>query len=307
MTGSAQGKTLQLHYVDGDSDGMVTAEIPGWTGHVLAAPRARIADALRREEAGYAGAYLLTGVRGGSSIGYIGESDSMSWRIRSHEADKAWWTRAVLVTSTDGGLNTAYSRYLESRLLERATNVGRVSLKNKVRPTRPHLRGADRSYMDGFLNNLFMVFPAVGVDAFKQNAPPESAEAPLGASLPVFELVLPQIGLKARAVLKNGKFIVLKGSQARGEWVGVPHSYERHHRRLVENGVLRREGDNHVFNENCAFTSPSAAAAVVRGISTPGPDAWKTEGGEKTYKEWDAERLSEEPPLRDADSEDAGR
>lgn len=297
MADSTQGQTLQLHYVDGDPDGLLTAEVFNWTGHVLAAPRARIAEALHRREAKYGGAYLLMGRRhDGPDPAYIGESDNMSGRIGSYETDKAWWTRAFLVTSKDGGLNTTYSRYLESRLHETASDVGRVSLKNKIMPKRPVLGEADRSYMDGFLHNLFMVFPAVGVDAFKQSVRPD----PPDASLPAFELVLPEVGLRARAVIENGEFVVLKGSQARGKWVGVPHAYEKLHSCLIEKGVLKREGKVCVFTKDHGFSSVSAAAAVVRGMSTPGPDAWKCEGDGRSYKAWKEGQSNKNTLFREA-------
>ena len=38
------GRSLQLYFVDGRPDGMLTAEVFNWTGHVLMAPRTQIAD-----------------------------------------------------------------------------------------------------------------------------------------------------------------------------------------------------------------------------------------------------------------------
>ena len=55
---SALGRSLELYYIDGRPDGMLTAELFNWTGHVLMAPRTQIATALKRPEAGYAGVYL---------------------------------------------------------------------------------------------------------------------------------------------------------------------------------------------------------------------------------------------------------
>jgi hypothetical protein len=48
-----QGRSLELYFIDGRPDGMLTAEVFNWTGHVLMAPRTQITEALQREEAGY--------------------------------------------------------------------------------------------------------------------------------------------------------------------------------------------------------------------------------------------------------------
>ena len=45
-----QPATLELFFIDGKPDGMLTAEVFGWTGHLLMAPRLRLADALKRRK-----------------------------------------------------------------------------------------------------------------------------------------------------------------------------------------------------------------------------------------------------------------
>ena len=39
------GLSLELHYIDGDPEGMLTAEVFNWTGHVLKTPRIQISEA----------------------------------------------------------------------------------------------------------------------------------------------------------------------------------------------------------------------------------------------------------------------
>ena len=49
--------TLELFFIDGKPDGMLTAEVFGWTGHILVAPRTRLSDALKRVESSFNGIY----------------------------------------------------------------------------------------------------------------------------------------------------------------------------------------------------------------------------------------------------------
>ncbi|MDB5691703.1 MAG: uncharacterized protein JWO81_766 [Alphaproteobacteria bacterium] len=300
----AIGRSLELYYIDGRPDGMLTAELFNWTGHVLMTPRTQIAEALARPEASYAGVYLLLGEQVGEPLAYIGEGEDISARIKNHDVRKEWWTSAVLVTASANKLNKAHVRYLEARLIAEARSIGRVPLDNGTSPTLAMLSEADVAKMEAFLENLFIVLPAVRVDMFIHRARPAvhqrrtpaaagvgpAAEGPVGA--PRFVLETAKHRLHASAVLNEGEFIVEAGSTARSRWAGLPHhNYASLHPELVRAGVLELQGDHCVFTQNYAFSSPSAAAAVIFGRSASGPQAWRLEGTGMTYRDWEARQL----------------
>lgn len=296
MTSPAAGRSLELYYIDGRPDGMLTAEMFNWTGHVLMTPRTQLSQALGRAEAAYAGVYLLLGERDGGPLLYVGEGEDISARIKNHDVGKDWWTTAVLVTTAGNKLNKAHVRYLEARLIEEAKAVGRTPMDNGTNPARPALSEADISKMEAFLENLLIVLPAVRVDTFIQRARTSrpisaapSALAPARPS-PAFHFEVPRHGLKASARLEDGEFIVEAGSTARKSWEGVPTGYTPLYTELVRSGVLEERGDHRVFVADYAFTSPSAAAAVVAGRSANGAKSWVNDRGQ-TYKEWEAARL----------------
>lgn len=97
-------------------------------------------------------------------------------------------------------------------------------------------------------------------------------------------------GLVARALQESNGFVVLKGSQA---VLNDRPSAERYQyanvlrEKLLQQGVLVRKTDFLEFIKDTEFTSPSAAAAVVKGGNTNGLTAWKTEDG-RTLKELEA-------------------
>ncbi len=72
MNANAEGRSLELYFIEGRPDGMLTAEVFNWTGHVLMTPRTRIGAALARKEAGYTGVYVLLGDNDGQPTAYIG-------------------------------------------------------------------------------------------------------------------------------------------------------------------------------------------------------------------------------------------
>jgi hypothetical protein len=291
------GQSLELFFIDGKPDGMLTAEVFGWTGHVLMAPRTQITEALARKEARFTGVYLLFGEQEGVPMAYIGESEDVSERIRSHDAKKDWWTTAILITTAANNLNKAHVKYLEARLVEEARSVGKITLENGNTPSRAGLSEAALSNMESFLEKILVILPALRIDAFLRNTRPPTISNPKADcpkdSVPVFELTTPKHGIVASARLENGEFVVMAGSKARATWEGTPtHAYAKLFEELVREGVLLESGDHKVFSVNYAFNSPSAAGAVLNGRATNGQEAWKLKSSGKTYRQWEAERLT---------------
>jgi len=295
MTGRPEGRSLELYFIDGRPDGMLTAEVFNWTGHILMAPRTQISAALARKEARHTGVYLLMGERDGEPVAYLGEGDDISHRIKNHDINKDWWTTVVLVTSAANNLHKAHVQYLEARLIEVAKSVGRVVLDNATAPGRPTLSEAAQSNMETFLDYLFMVLPALRIDMFLASTRPDVVTTtPVVAAPPVFELVNRRHGLEAKARLVEGDFIVDAGSLARAQWSGQgseDSGYAQLHAELLRMGVLVPQGDHAVFSQSYAFKSTSAAAAVVNGRPANGTIEWRVVGSGQTYKAWEAEQL----------------
>lgn len=300
-------RSLELFYIDGRPDGLLTAEIFDWTGHVLVVPRLRLKEALNRPEAMYAGVYLLLGENNqGQSRAYIGEAEELCARLRQHarSEEKQWWDKAVLVTTTNNQLHKAYGRYLEARLIQQALKVQYTPLTNSTSPALPALREAERANMEGFLDNLFMVLPALRVDMFIENARPagstratdsvlETEESTLSQHEKVrFELFYKKYNIRAYALLQDGRFIIEAGSEAFPRWQGEDKSSYRHrHGELFRSGVLRDEKHKAIFMKDYVCSSTSEAAAIVHGRSASGPHVWRVKGDKERYKEWEAKHL----------------
>lgn len=254
---------------------------------------------MSRREARYTGVYLLLGELDGEPRLYIGEGEDISDRIRNHDTKKDWWTSAVLVTSAANNLNKAHVKYLEARLVEEARAVGRVALDNGNAPPRPSLSEAAQSNMETFLSYLLMVLPALRIDVFIKKTRPTVSLGRWGSASsydsPRFQLTNRKHGLSATAILRDGEFIVETGSLARLRWEGVTTKqtgYAILHEELRKTGVLTEIGDQCEFSQNYAFSSPSAAAAVVLGRPANGTLEWRPLDGSGTYKDWEAAQLN---------------
>lgn len=288
------GRSLELYFVDGKPDGMLTAEVFNWTGHVLRIPRTRLADGLRRDEAGQTGVYLLLGEDADGPLAYIGEAEDMARRLGQHAKEKDWWEVAILVTTTGDALHKAHVKYLESRLISTARAAAAMRLENGNQPSGASLNEAATANMESFLETLHMVLPAIRVDVFQTGRRSAQVQAQTNPERTVldFKMQLPRVDVAALATLSAGEMIVRSGSRARGSWVGsANHSYAPLYAELLSSGVLQSEGEFAEFVEDYAFRSPSAAASIVAGRAANGRTKWKLPDG-RTYADWEAEQIS---------------
>jgi hypothetical protein len=303
----SKGRTLKVFLVDGAPNGLLTAEIMNWTGHVITGPRTRLAELVQRPEIKRTAVYFLVGPDSGTGIGtqvYIGETDDAKVRLALHnrpedKGGKDFWERVCVVTSKDANLTKGHIKYLESRLITKAKEVGRCELVNGTDPEYEGLPEADRSDMEFFLEQIQTLLPVLGFDFMRAQpkpsttAPAEGAGASAVAS-PVFSGNVAKHGITATGQEIDGEFVVFQGSRARRDWEGVESSYTKLFKDLVQKGVLQPSPDDqhNEFTQDYAFSSVSAAAAVVSGRNANGRLHWLVEGTGQTYGQWAAEQVS---------------
>lgn len=301
-----KGRSIRLFLAEGTPGGIITAEIMNWTGHVIIAPRIKLTELIQRSEVGRTGVYVLMGAdpEGGfKSLAYVGETDNVGKRLAQHNKDetKVFWEQTCVITSKDQNLTKAHVRYLESRLISIAKEAGRSKLVNGTAPEYGLLPEGDLADMEFFIEQLRIILPVLGMEFLKEQAKASSTAtvnavttAPTMVETPTFELSSKKYSLRAEAQEIGGEFVVLKGSQAQGEWIGVPGlGYQNLHQQLIEAGVLVLDGTgHHRFQQDYAFGSPSAASAVVLGRQDNGRVSWRVKGTDKTYADWQEEQVA---------------
>ncbi len=283
--------------MDGVPGGITTAEIAGWTGYVLAGPRADLGAVLKRPEAERNGAYFLLG-NDEDAVGgvrcYIGRTENFVARFRDHSAKKEFWDRVVLITSKDDSFTEGHWGYLEWRLVDLARQAARVSLDNSNDPQGRKLSEAQASDMEAFLSQLQIILPVLGVNAIRVRPasalPPEASDAS-----PVFSLLNEKYNVNARAQLRGDEFMMLEGSQVVAAWTGRGRaestkrtyaSYRARHQKLVADGSIAVDGGRGILTRDIPFSSPSTAAAVALGRSSNGRVEWKAPDGQ-SYGDWE--------------------
>lgn len=281
--------SLRIFVADGDPDGLRLVERSNWVGKALVFPRALLPKIQQRAELGQTGVYLLLGPRedGEGEMLYVGEGDPVRPRLESHYAQKDFWNRAVCFVAAPGQLNKVHVQFLESNLIRLAKAAKRLPLDNANQPAEPSLSEADCADMQVFLENMLGILPVLGVHAFEQ-------AVSVMAVVPQTILTCKGKGVTANGYEATQGFIVKAGSRAVGEAVPSMQQHVRSmfniRQELIQNGVLQREDDHFHFTQDYAFSSPSAAAAVVLGRSANGRVEWK-DARNRTLKELQALEL----------------
>ena len=282
-----------MFLVDGSPDGIVTAEIMNWTGHVLAAPRSRLPEVIQRNEGQRTGLYLLFGDQP-SSVGerrkcYVGESDDVGRRVGQHnrDGDKDWFERFCLITNKDLNLTKAHTRYLESLTVQTAREVDRVELVNGNEPPSGLLSESDMADMRGFFEQLRIVLPVLGFDVLKGFPAGRQGEASGDDGLRLVLQSPAKRPLEASAIERNGELTVLAGSQAIADPNNKTSEPYRDMRRLMlaEGSLERVDSKTLRFTRDVPFTSPSAASGFIYGRSDNGRTSWLLEGSSMTLRD----------------------
>ena len=268
-----RGFSIRIFLADGEPDGLKIIEKSNWTGCGVVCPRPIFSEAKGRCEFTRTGVYILVGPSGKSDLPqiYIGEGDPIRPRLEQHASKKDFWTTVIFFTSKDENINKAHVQFLEARLIDLASEAKRCDLENSNKPQLPSLSEADSAEVEGFLDEMLLCFPVIGLSIFEK----PGQRAPQAKQ---FTIVAK--GIKASGYETPQGFVVLNGSEAVAEAVPSIHSYLAEMRKsLLESGILKPENSRYVFTQDYLFNSPSTAAGVVLARSSNGRVEWQTKDG----------------------------
>lgn len=294
---------IRLTLLDGDADGLRTAEIAGRTTKLIACPVSGMEKLLKRAEANRTAIYFLFGqdFEGASDAIYVGECDAVARRFngKHHAMDKAEWRQIVVAFSSDAVFNKAHGRRAEHLLCERVKAAAKASLKTE-RWSEGDLDEGDSSFALGFVADVAMLAETLGFPAFRV---PPAARPPLSSFDPQADLLSSSDGevfrffdearFEARMRVLGDDFIVLAGSTARAdETSGCADSIRasRAKAREAEILVMAPDGDRLVVTRDFALGSTSAAGGFIAGRNSRGPYEWVHERTGRTYAQWLADK-----------------
>ena len=274
---------LHLFLPDGMPEGIKIIEKANWSGIGLLIPRQFFSKHKNRSELQRPGVYLLMGDMELAPKIYIGEGDPLLDRIQSHDSNKEFWDTLVAFTSKDRNLNKAAIQYLEARLYQIVKNVDRFDIVNRNIPKEPSLSDMDRAISEGYLRELLLCLPILGV-SLNQGLPKKSCDEE-------DRFFIKSKGIEARGTQTTDGFLVFEGSQAlENEQPSCPKALKALRQSLIDKGVLKRAEQNYLtFTQNYSFTSVSTPASIILGRATNGWITWKNANG-KSLRELETDQ-----------------
>jgi hypothetical protein len=290
------GRQLRLFLFDGTSSGPRFYEIVNRTIQSLGIPATRIKELTSAAwpEIQKPGVYLVRGVTDDAEEKlYIGKGENVAGRVQVHPEKLGFEvTSLLLFTSKDENLNGSQVGWLESNLISAARAAKKISVTNVQCPPAPVLAKGELASVQEFLEDLKLIAQTAGYDYF--SAPKPISPKPFPVQQENFFFAQPAKGLAASGYPSDEGFVVKAGSDGvvninNGFKGGYPALREK----LIHQGVLVPKPGNSsllTFAVDYAFSSPSAAAAVIAGNNMAGTTAWKTGSGQTLGDYLDAQQ-----------------
>lgn len=273
------GKTIELFFVNGTADDVVTAELSNWNAQAIRIPRSEcrnpsqdhIANALQ----GVGVYFLICQNDGGKEGVYVGEAENIHNRLCNHLRDydngkeTYYWNYAIVFVG--GRLDKALIRYLENRFVNILKECGRCENLTQNTFQNTVLKPSQIATMEEFIDNARVVLSALGCKIL--------VPQPSVTNTTLTFYCKGKRNADAKGFLSPNGFTVLKDSRVASSTV---ESFKTHCRGYYE--LLKRlEADgiivDSVFVHNYEFSSPSSASSVVLGRSSNGNQDWKSIDG----------------------------
>lgn len=274
---SSTPKTIQIFLPGGDPRGVRIAEITTRIVQVVEVPRSLLADFLQTPEATQVSLYFLLGQSedGETAKVYVGQTGDLPMRLSTHNRDKEFWERALILISKTNSLTQTHVLFLEWYCLQAIRKAARYADVNGNAGSKPHTPPPMEADCLEVFDTGRTLLATLGYPIF------DSVSKPSESSNDHTTYYCRGAGTNGRGLYTTEGFVVLKGSVGRKENVPsiVGTAGERLRQRLLEDGVMRSEGATVIFEKDHLFKSPSMAALSLLGRTSNGWVDWRTEDG----------------------------
>lgn len=274
MLNKVFGKSIELFFVNGTSEGVITAELRNWSGKAIKIPRIEVGK-YKNEELSYIGIYLLycTDDDGNEKI-YVGESEDVEKRLKQHISDyekgkeEFYWNSAVAFV--DNRLDKAEIRYIENNFANEILENNPDRLLTKSTYNKTNLKDSQIAVAQEFTEHAKTLLDALGMKLVDIAPKAETNEQYLYCK-----------GKEANAIgfISNNGFTVLKGSIINKN-TAPSFTDKKTYYKLREKLIKEQIIIDYKFVKDYEFQAPSAASSVVLGRASNGKRVWKNKKGQ---------------------------
>lgn len=285
MTVPKRPRTIQIYLPKGDPRGLRIAELTTSITRVIEVPRALLNEFQGMPEANQVGVYLLVSDDDDQDYPsvYVGQTGSVGKRLTEHHKSKDFWSRALVAVSMTNNLTQTHALYLEWMGIKLANEAGRYKVENGTVGTKPHTPAPLEADCLEIFDTLRTLVATLGQPVFEAFTKSQAA-GHNPAETDTFYLHSAKYDAIGEYTAEG--MVVLKGSKARKDIVASMAQTRLVPKRqgLIDEGVLKLDGNFYVFQRDFLFKSPSGAAAMVRGASSGGWVEWVNKSGETLDK-----------------------
>ena len=268
-------KTIQIFLPTGEPRGIRVAELTTRILQVFEVPRKELSLFLQMPESSQVGVYFLIGENADTTEVYIGQTGDLKDRLKSHNKNKDFWERALIIVSKTNSLTQTHALYLEWLCIQEVRKVGRYTDTNGNSGTLPHTPAPLEADCLEMFDTASTLVATLGHPLFMSLKDSDSTSA----SEETFYCT--KSDADGRGIYTNEGFVVFKGSSGRTQMVESikGKAAGRARQKLVDNGIMLEENGRLVFQRDHLFSSPSSAAVALMGRSANGWIAWKHQDG----------------------------
>lgn len=271
-------KTIQIYLPGGDPRGIRVAEITTRIVQVIEVPRSLLADFLKMPEADQVAVYFLVGEdeEGGDPRVYVGQTGDVVARLTSHNKDKDFWERALVMISRTNTITQTHALFLEWYALQAIRAATRYRDENGNKGSRPFTPAPLEADCLEIFETAHALISTLGFPMF--DAVASGADATTSDEV----FVCSGSGVDGRGLYTPEGFVVLAGSTGRLKLAPVTHgSYHVTIREeLRSSGVIQESADMITFAKDHLFRTPSGAAVALLGRRANGWMEWKAKNGQ---------------------------
>ena len=298
------GKNINYYLLDGTPNGRIKCTIANWTGVAYRIPRTELEKCKERDDLKQSGVYFLFGTEEDtdSDVVYIGQAgirkngEGILYRLQEHKrnADKDYWTDAVVFTTSNNSFGPTEISWLENCFCDLARMANRYAIKNGNNPTSGNVTEEKESELEEFVEYAKIVMGVLGYKLFEPLvAPmikPKHENQPSEESLLYLRRKSKKSGvtIEATCLRTSEGFVVKQGSQI--EMIdsdSIPSGVKKRRQsaKVSADGILQ---------EDVLFKSPSYAAAFLIGGHANGLTEWKLADGKTTLKDMENNEIDED-------------
>lgn len=271
-------KTIQIFLPGGDPQGIRVAEITTRIVQVIEVPRSLLQEFLKMPECGQVALYFLVGDGEDEEEPrvYVGQTGDLRARLTSHNKEKDFWQRAIVLISRTNSLTQTHSLFLEWHCLQAIRKAERFVDQNGNSGSKPHTPPPMEADCHEIFETGRTLLATLGYPLFDSVS---SSASTITQQEEIFHCRAG--GCDGRGLYTPEGFVVLKGSIGRRENVKSIQgkANERFRNKLLDSKVMRAQGDTVVFDKDHLFNSPSMAAIALMGRSANGWLEWKSKEG----------------------------